>query len=55
MAFGFGVLRLSSETFWKLTPRELAAAAKILPDETARTSRKALNELIERFPDERKS
>lgn len=26
MAFGFGVLKLSSRDFWALTPRELAAA-----------------------------
>ncbi len=26
MAFGFGRLRLSSRAFWRLTPRELAAA-----------------------------
>jgi uncharacterized phage protein (TIGR02216 family) len=26
MAFGFGVLRLSPEAFWAMTPRELAAA-----------------------------
>ena len=26
MAFGFGQLRLSPEAFWRMTPRELAAA-----------------------------
>jgi uncharacterized phage protein (TIGR02216 family) len=26
MQFGFGVLHLSSEAFWKMTPRELAHA-----------------------------
>jgi uncharacterized phage protein (TIGR02216 family) len=26
MQFGFGVLHLSSEAFWKMTPRELAQA-----------------------------
>lgn len=28
MAFGFGVLRLSSDAFWRLTPRELAAVLR---------------------------
>jgi len=55
MAFGFGVLRLSSEEFWKLTPRELAAAAHVLPRDAAPLSREILNELLARFPDERKS
>lgn len=27
MAFGFGILRLAPDAFWRLTPRELAAAA----------------------------
>ena len=26
MQFGFGVLHLSSDAFWKMTPRELAQA-----------------------------
>jgi len=51
MAFGFGVLRLSSEEFWKLTPRELAAAIRALHGENAPLSRDSLNELIARFPD----
>jgi uncharacterized phage protein (TIGR02216 family) len=28
MAFGFGILRLSPQAFWSLTPREIAAAAR---------------------------
>jgi uncharacterized phage protein (TIGR02216 family) len=51
MAFGFGILRLSSAQFWALTPLELAAAhrgmtghaAPIAPD---------LFALMQRFPDE---
>ena len=52
MAFGFGRLRLSSEGFWRLTPRELAAAveamggARIGPIE-----RGTLEELMARYPD----
>ena len=28
MGFGFGVLRLSPDAFWRMTPRELAAAMR---------------------------
>jgi uncharacterized phage protein (TIGR02216 family) len=51
MAFGFGVLRLSSRDFWRLTPRELACAVRALLGEAQPLSRAALNELISRFPD----
>jgi uncharacterized phage protein (TIGR02216 family) len=51
MAFGFGVLRLSSNEFWGLTPRELAGAVRALGGEAAPLSRNTLNELIARFPD----
>jgi uncharacterized phage protein (TIGR02216 family) len=51
MAFGFGVLRLSSEEFWRLTPQELASAVRALRGDTQPLSRDALNELISRFPD----
>jgi len=54
MAFGFGVLRLSSFEFWQLTPRELAAAVRALLGEAQPLSRGTLNELIERFPDGRR-
>ncbi len=33
MRFGFGVLHLSSEAFWRLTPRELAAAFRAVAGE----------------------
>jgi uncharacterized phage protein (TIGR02216 family) len=52
MAFGFGVLRLSSEEFWCLTPRELSSAVRVLPGDSAPVSRGILNELIARFPDQ---
>jgi len=51
MAFGFGVLRLSSSEFWQLTPRELASAVRALLGEARPLSRGTLNELITRFPD----
>ena len=52
MAFGFGVLRLSSSAFWRLTPRELASAVRALFGEAVPVSRHTLNELIARFPDQ---
>jgi uncharacterized phage protein (TIGR02216 family) len=55
MAFGFGVLRLSSRDFWRLTPRELASAVTALSGESAPLSRDALHELIARFPDRKKT
>jgi uncharacterized phage protein (TIGR02216 family) len=51
MAFGFGVLRLSSDEFWRLTPRELAAAVRAIGGESMPLSRDTLDKLIERFPD----
>ncbi len=55
MAFGFGVLRLSSHEFWRLTPRELAGAVRALAGETSQVSRDTLNELLARFPDRKLS
>jgi uncharacterized phage protein (TIGR02216 family) len=54
MAFGFGVLRLSSRDFWRLTPRELASAVRALHGEPAPLTRDALHDLIARFPDRKK-
>jgi len=51
MAFGFGVLRLSSVEFWQLTPRELASAVRALLGEAQQFSRDTLDQLIARFPD----
>jgi uncharacterized phage protein (TIGR02216 family) len=52
MAFGFGVLRLSPEAFWRMTPRELAhAVAGVRGRGTAPLARGELDELIKRFPD----
>jgi uncharacterized phage protein (TIGR02216 family) len=52
MQFGFGVLRLSSDAFWKLTPRELAAAIAGARGPLAPPlARVALDDLMQRFPD----
>lgn len=54
MRFGFGVLRLSSEAFWRMTPRELAAAwTAIAGERITPPARAGLDELMERFPDGR--
>jgi uncharacterized phage protein (TIGR02216 family) len=53
MRFGFGVLRLSADDFWAMTPRELAAAS--LPpyrhDAVAVMPRDRLDALLAAFPD----
>lgn len=53
MAFGLGHLRLSPEAFWRMTPRELAAAMRG-PLHTRQPSfeRDALKRLMREFPDE---
>ena len=54
MAFGLGVLKLSPESFWRMTPRELACAMRgIAGADGARLNRAALSELMRRFPDGR--
>lgn len=52
MAFGLGVLRLSPDAFWRMTPRELAAALEALaPLAEGSLSRARLAALQARFPD----
>lgn len=53
MRLGFGVLRLSSETFWRMTPRELKLAADGVFGRGGATTRTALDVLMRDFPDER--
>lgn len=54
MAFGLGVLRLSPDAFWSMTPRELAAAVRGVrglagaPPPPARSD---LDALMRAFPD----
>lgn len=52
MSFGLGVLRLSPQDFWAMTPRELAAAAGHLarPGD-APPSRGRLDEMMRAYPD----
>jgi uncharacterized phage protein (TIGR02216 family) len=54
MALGLGTLRLSPSSFWRMTPRELSAAALALTDATPRSTpptRSDLAEMMRRFPD----
>lgn len=54
MQFGFGVLGLSSRTFWALTPRELAAAFEARAGRRVGSpARGELDQLMERYPDGR--
>jgi uncharacterized phage protein (TIGR02216 family) len=52
MQFGFGVLRLSPDAFWRMTPRELAhAIAGARGGVAAPIDRGALAALMQQFPD----
>lgn len=53
MGFGFGVLRLSPETFWRMTPRELAHAVRAVRGPiTTPLARKDFDALLRAFPDQ---
>jgi uncharacterized phage protein (TIGR02216 family) len=53
LAIGLGVLRLPPEQFWKMTPRELAAALRGLYGEPAAPlDRASFDALVARFPDQ---
>jgi uncharacterized phage protein (TIGR02216 family) len=52
IGFGLGVLRLAPETFWRMTPRELAFAIRAVRGEgTAPLRRDELDALMRAFPD----
>ncbi len=54
IGFGLGVLRLPPEAFWRMTPRELAAAIEAVRGRfVAPLGRAGLDELMRRYPDER--
>ncbi len=56
LAVGLGVLKLSPDQFWRMTPREFAAALQGLYGEPSQApTRASLNELMQRFPDPEKS
>jgi uncharacterized phage protein (TIGR02216 family) len=52
IGFGLGVLRLSSDAFWRMTPRELAYAVQARKGgRTPPLARASLIDLMTRFPD----
>ena len=54
IGFGLGVLRLAPEAFWRMTPRELAAAIEAVRGRAvAPLGRTGFDDLMRRFPDER--
>jgi uncharacterized phage protein (TIGR02216 family) len=54
MRFGLGILRLPPDAFWKTTPRELASAwGAVIGDRSWPLERPSLEQLMERYPDER--
>jgi uncharacterized phage protein (TIGR02216 family) len=52
IGFGLGVLRLSPEQFWRMTPRELSCAIETVTGRTPLLDRSALVDLMKRYPDE---
>jgi uncharacterized phage protein (TIGR02216 family) len=53
IGFGLGVLKLSPDEFWRMTPRELALAVKALNPHPGALGRADLTQLMKRFPDGR--
>lgn len=54
MQFGLGVLRLSPDQFWRMTPRELASALiGARGHVVAPLDRGGLDALMRRFPDQK--
>lgn len=52
MGFGFGMLRLAPDAFWRMTPRELAAAMEaVFGPSDAPLDRAGFDALRTRFPD----
>lgn len=52
IGFGLGVLRLSSDAFWRLTPRELACAIEAVRAPCAPPlDRRAFADMMRAFPD----
>ena len=52
IGFGLGVLRLSPEQFWRMTPRELAYAIETVTGRSAPLDRAGLAQLMKSYPDD---
>ena len=55
MRIGFGVLRLTPDAFWRMTPYEFACALKALSPNAAPLDAGTLDHLMNRYPDHDKS
>lgn len=53
IGFGLGVLRLSPEQFWRMTPRELAYAIEAVRGGGRPLGRETFSDLMKRYPDVR--
>ena len=54
IGFGLGILRLSPDAFWRMTPRELSFAIEAATGrQAAPFERSTLDQLMGRFPDGR--
>ena len=53
IGFGLGVLRLSPDEFWRMTPRELAYAIEASTGRRAPLDRAGFEQLMKRYPDVR--
>jgi uncharacterized phage protein (TIGR02216 family) len=54
IGFGLGVLRLSSDQFWRMTPRELALAVEAVAGRAPAPLRRAtFVDMMTRYPDGR--
>lgn len=54
MRLGLGVLRLAPGAFWRMSPRELAAALGRVAPESAIPARSDLDAMMRLFPDRRR-
>jgi uncharacterized phage protein (TIGR02216 family) len=52
IGFGLGVLRLSPEQFWRMTPRELAYAIEAVSGRGAPLDRQTFENLMKSHPDD---
>lgn len=52
IGFGLGVLRLSPQQFWSMTPRELTRAIEAVTGRTPPLDRRSLTQLMKRYPDD---
>jgi uncharacterized phage protein (TIGR02216 family) len=52
IGIGLGVLRLSPQQFWSMTPRELAYAIEAVTGRTSPLDRGTLAQLMKRYPDD---